>query len=192
MTTLTAANLHHLWETPGFPHRGWECTGVTDLNPDELSADEVEYETCEACGQHPIRFVHALAHDDWEGEVEVGCICSARLTEDYVTPYRRERELKNEAARRRRELKCQAARRDERAAYRLGVRGRWPGMHWRESSKGNPWLKVDDVLIVVFPARGGYRILVGDVFGIRTYPTLEEAKRACLVGFEYVHRKEDP
>jgi hypothetical protein len=33
--TLTAENLHRLWETPGFPHRGWECIATVDLNPDE-------------------------------------------------------------------------------------------------------------------------------------------------------------
>jgi hypothetical protein len=191
INATTAENLHRLWETPGFPHRGWECTGVVDLNPDELPADEVEYETCEACGQHPIRFVHTVEHDDWDDPVEVGCICSARLTEDYVTPYRRERELKNEASRRQRAARKARERLAAREACRALARSTWDRRPWRASAKGNLWLKVDGLPVVVFPAEGGYRCLVGDVFGIRTYRTIEEAKRACLLGFEYVHRKGD-
>jgi hypothetical protein len=160
-----------IWKIPGMPHRGWTLVDVEDLGePDH---------TCEACGKTEIRYVHTIEHPEFRN-LDVGCVCAEHLTEDYVNPRRLERELKG-----------QAARRDRRAAYRRGVRRRWPGMHWRESAKGNPWLKVDDVPIVVFPAEGGYRCLVGDVFGIRTYATLDEAKQACLVGFEYVHRKGD-
>jgi hypothetical protein len=190
-TATTAENLHHLWDTPGFPHRGWECLEVIDLNPDEEPADQVDYETCEACGRHPIRFVHVLEHDGWDDRVEVGCICSARLTEDYVTPIRRERELKNEAARRRRAAGKARERLAAREACRALARATWDGMRWQTSEKGNPWLKVDGLAVVVFPAGEGYRCLVGDVFGVRTYGTVEEAKRACLKGFEYVHEKGD-
>jgi hypothetical protein len=192
MNVTTAENLHHLWETPGFPHRGWECLDVVDLNPDELPAEEVEYGTCEACGQHPIRFVHVLRHDDWQDDVRVGCICSARLTEDYVTPYHRERELKNEAGRRRRQVIRAKVERAMQAARRERIRQNWGSMPWRTSSKGNAWTKPDGVLVVVFPAPGGYRYMAGGEFSTASYRDEDAAKAASLDGFERAHRREDP
>src|SRR5262249_34519020 len=158
------------------PHRGWECLGVRDLNPDELPSEEVEYGTCEACGQHPIRFVHTLGHDDWEGAIEVGCICSARLTEDDITPYRRERELRHEAARRQREAGRAAARRARREARRASLRERWDSMEWRISARGDAWVKPDGVLVVVFPVRGGFRYMAGGHFSDATFADEDDAK----------------
>jgi hypothetical protein len=56
--TTHSVNLSDLGKTRGFPHRGWDGIGVADLTPDNLPADEVAYGTCQACGKHPIRFVH--------------------------------------------------------------------------------------------------------------------------------------
>jgi hypothetical protein len=174
---MTAAILEGrcIWRIPDMPHRDWDLVGVEDLGEPA--------HTCEACGKTEIRYVHEIWHAEFR-TLLVGCVCCEHLTGDYVNPRRREQELRNEAARRNR-------RRDTRGAIRARARAAWDGMRWQVSDKGNPWTKVDGLRIVVFPAGEGYRCLVGDVFGVRTYGTALEAKRACLVGFEYVHQKGD-
>jgi hypothetical protein len=158
MDPETERDLHDLWHAPGFPHRGWECVDVIDLNPDDDPSEEVSYETCQACGQYPIRFVHVLRHWEWPGEIEVGCVCSERLTCDYVSPKRREQELKRRAS----------------------IRRRWLTKRWRTSAKGNPWLKVKGHRLVVFPTADGFSCSVDGVFSRYTYPTEQMAKLACL------------
>jgi hypothetical protein len=53
------------WSEPGVPHRGWTCTGVTDL--EEPAA------TCEMCETAAIRYVHHMEHADYPGGLGVGC-----------------------------------------------------------------------------------------------------------------------
>src|SRR4051794_10583946 len=118
MTTAVAED-RRVWKIPGMPHRGWECIHVVDLNPDELPAEEVDYATCEACGQHPIRFVHTIVHDAWPCGLDVGRVCVEHLTGDYVNPRLREGELKRKAAARR----------------------GWAKKPWRTSANGNTWMK---------------------------------------------------
>ncbi len=164
-------NLTDLWKTPGFPHRGWDCVDVIDLNPEELPSDGVEYATCEACGQYPVRFVHVLVHDAWEDQVEVGCVCAEKLTGDYVNPKRHEAELKKRSA----------------------TRQRWLKRKWKTSPKGNPWLKVEGRLITVFPSRfsAGYCYVIDGNFSRKTYPTPRAAMMASYEGFDYLNRRKE-
>jgi hypothetical protein len=159
----TAANLYDLWGTPGFPHRGWDCVDIIDLNTDELPAEEVDYETCEACGQHPIRFAHVLVHDRWEDEVRVGCVCSEKLTGDYVNPKRHEAELRRRAV----------------------TRARWITRKWGRSAKGNARLKVRGHHITVFPSRfsAGFCYSIDGHYSRRTFPDERAAKVASYDGF---------
>ena len=47
------------------------------------------------CGQEKIRYVHILQHPNFSGELRVGCICTEHMTDDYINPQKKERELKN-------------------------------------------------------------------------------------------------
>jgi hypothetical protein len=175
--STAATELGDLWHAEGFPHRGWECTHVEDLNPDELPADEVEYETCQACGQHPIRFVHTIVHDDWPDEVDVGRICVEHLTGDYVNPARREAELKRRAAGVKR----------QREAYERG-RAKWAARSWRESAKGNLWTRHEGLGVTVFRFGSGWRIVVDGVFGRKTYASQHEAQQASYDAVSWVKK----
>jgi hypothetical protein len=158
----------HLWKAPGFPKLKWDCVDVIDLNPDELPGDEVEYETCEACGRYPVRFVHCLVHDEWDDEIRVGCLCAEKLTRDRVNPRRREDELRKRAA----------------------ARARWTTRRWRRSAKGNLYLKAKGHRIVVMPSRfvEGWTFSADGIFSRRTFPDELAAKRASYDGYEYMRR----
>lgn len=49
------------------------------------------------CGNEKIRFVHGLINPDFDGEMNVGCVCAEKMTNDYVNPERRENEVRNRA-----------------------------------------------------------------------------------------------
>jgi hypothetical protein len=157
-----------LWKTPGFPHRGWDCVDVIDLNPDNLPSECVDYESCEACGHYPVRFVHCLVHDEWVDEARVGCVCAERLTGDYVNPKRHEAELRR----------------------RSTARARWASRRWRHSARGNAWVKVRGHHVVVFPslASEGWTFAVDGVVSRRTFPDERAACLASYDGYEYMSR----
>jgi hypothetical protein len=159
----TADNLHNLWRTEGFPHRGWQCLDVVDLNPDNAPHYEVDYGTCDVCGHYPIRFVHVLLHDEWSGQIEAGCVCAEKLTGDYISHKDHERDLRRRAA----------------------ARANWLKRRWRISAKGNKWLNVDGHHVTVFLSRHdpGYRASVDGAFSPASYPT-EQA--AMMAAFDYV------
>ncbi|NSX86358.1 hypothetical protein G6L86_12255 [Agrobacterium tumefaciens] len=73
------------------------------------------------CGREEIRYVHHMVNEDYEGGLDVGCVCAEKMEDDYVNPRRRERDLKNVAARRK----------------------RWLTRKWKTSQSGNPYLKTD-------------------------------------------------
>jgi len=165
--TIHSVNLGDLGKTRGFPHRGWDCIGVADLNPDNLPSCKVEYGTCQACAKHPIRFVHTLVHDDWADAIKVGRICVEHLTDDYVNPKRRESELRNRSRR------------------RAAARCRWICLQWRTSVNGNLWAKVKGHHVVIFPSRfsEGYGFGIDGKFHRGTFPTQWDAKMASCDRF---------
>ena len=64
------------WSTPGVPHKGWSCEGVEDLGaPDAV---------CEMCETQDIRYVQTMFHPDYEGPLDVGCVCAERMENDYI------------------------------------------------------------------------------------------------------------
>ncbi|MBP2657697.1 MAG: hypothetical protein H6Q69_729 [Firmicutes bacterium] len=42
-----------------------------------------QYEECEMCNQEGVRYVHLMQHPKYPGELRVGCICAAKMEEDY-------------------------------------------------------------------------------------------------------------
>ncbi len=118
---------------------------------------------CEMCGQENVRYVHEMSHPEYQGGLQVGCVCAEKMSEDYTGPADRERKLHNRVAR----------------------RSRWLNRKWRTSSKGNPYLNVEHVNVVVYPIkRGRYRGQWG--YGVdgktsaRSYPTEQAAKLAAF------------
>ena len=63
-----------LYETPGFPHKGWKYNYCEDL--DGLDGN------CDICGT-AIRYVHHLSHPLWNN-ISVGCMCSEKLISKYA------------------------------------------------------------------------------------------------------------
>jgi hypothetical protein len=143
-----------LSSTSGVPHKGWLLNDVIDLQLDEGLVFG-EYEDCEFCNQEQIRYVHILGDHDYSGSIRVGCICSCNLTEDYITPKRRERELRNAAAR----------------------RGRFHDRKWRITKRGGQAITIDRFRVTVgkiFTVK--FSLWINSKDGTRSYDELRTAK----------------
>jgi hypothetical protein len=153
-----------LWSQAGVPHRGWHCVGVEDIRLDGQPEDEAEYATCQMCGNERIRFVHMMEHPDYGRGVEAGCVCAEKMSGDYVNPRLQEGRLRKKASR----------------------KARWLRRKWRTSHKGNHYLNVDGMNLVVFPAKfkpGRWCFRVDGDFSRSTYATHDEAKLALFEEF---------
>jgi hypothetical protein len=75
------------WKQRGVPHRGWACVDVQDLGAPMV--------VCEMCEIVSIRYVHVMEHEDYDGQLGVGCVCAQHMEEDRIGPKRRERLLIN-------------------------------------------------------------------------------------------------
>lgn len=136
----------NLWNQPEVPHKGWQFVNVIDTETTE--------EVCEMCGKEHIRYVHTMAHPNYSGLLNVGCVCAEKMADDYVNPRKRERELKNAAAKRLRDNKRKIA---QDAEHRQAILS----AQWKESKNGNPYLQVyleyrhgvRKVLAVVFKSK---------------------------------------
>lgn len=141
----------YTWKIPDMPHRGWSLVEVIDL--------EEATHTCDACEFTPIRYVHVIDHAEFR-TLEVGCVCSEHLTEDYVNPREWERRLRNRAA----------------------AKSRWFGKEWNLSPKGAWWIKQKGHHVAVFPSRfgDGWRCSFDGEFGRLTHATKEDAMNAVF------------
>ena len=122
------------------------------------------------CGNHPIRYVHVMEHDDYEDQMNVGCVCAEHMSDDYLNPKSREKRLRNRAARRR----------------------NWLALKWKTSRKGNPYLKKDGMILTVFPDQfreGMWGFGVDGDFSAEKYDSQDAAKLALFE--EYFERLTD-
>jgi hypothetical protein len=117
-----------LWNQPGLPHKGWRCVGVEDLRDDEDG--DYEPATCQMCGNESLRFVHSMEHDDYEGQVDAGCVCAEKMCEGYDGKAK-EQGLINRAKR----------------------KANWLKRKWRRSQKGNPFLTIEGRKVGIHPDR---------------------------------------
>jgi len=78
----------------------WSTCGPTASQ----SADEIDYATCQMCGNEKIRYVYIMEHPNLDEHFEVGCVCAEKMSDDYEGPKRREAKLRNRTARRTRWL----------------------------------------------------------------------------------------
>lgn len=146
-----------LSSVPGVPHKGWSLVDVIDSRDDE-GTDFDDYESCEFCDQEHIRYVHVLSHREYPDTMRVGCICSCHLTEDYVNPKRREREVRNLAAKRK----------------------RFVTTNWGRNRYGGETKEVDGYRITVSQKRDGFRIWINGKEGSRFYAAAEIAKATAF------------
>lgn len=117
----------NLWDQPDVPHKGWIFLDVIDTETAEA--------TCEMCGNERIRYVHIMSHADYAERLSVGCVCAEKMADDYVNPRRRERVLRNAAAKRVRDKKREQAQKEEHRQKILDA-------VWHASKNGNPYLRV--------------------------------------------------
>jgi hypothetical protein len=67
------------------------------------------------CERAEVRYVHVMTHPDFDGELEVGCVCAGRMEEDYKAAEEREADLKRLARKVERETRKEL---DREAAWR--------------------------------------------------------------------------
>ena len=158
--------MSYLWDKPGVPRKDWQCVNVIDLRADGGSPDETDYATCEMCGNEKIRYVHIMEHDEYDEELQVGCVCAEKMSGDYVNPKKRQSELQN-----------RAVRRSKRKAS-------WAKCAWKRSSKGNLWMKTDGHNITVFasPYKEGKWVFIID--GAYSQPIYNSEAEAQLATFD--------
>jgi hypothetical protein len=81
---------HGLWSREGVPHSGWDIVNVVDLGPNNAI-------TCEMCqSQHNVRYTHIMRHNYYHEDLQVGCVCAERMSNDYVNPRKNIARLKQD------------------------------------------------------------------------------------------------
>jgi hypothetical protein len=143
------------WARRGVPHKGWTCTGVTDLGE--------PLHICEMCETMTIRYVHHMHHDDYPEDLDCGCVCAGHMEDDYVNAQARERWMHNVNSRRK----------------------NWLTRAWRTSRKGNAFLNTDGCNIVVFELGSGYGYRIEHIdtersFKSKRFPSEKTAKLAAF------------
>ena len=147
---------HGKWSQPNVPRKGWTCFDYSDLGSPSA--------ICEMCEHQEIRYVHHMSHPNYHGTLAVGCVCAENMELNYNAPKERERKLKNIAAKRR----------------------KWLSRNWKISSKGNDYIVVDGIHVVVFKKSGKWAARITDqmseesLTSSRPYPTQDEAKLAAF------------
>ncbi|WGQ16719.1 hypothetical protein [Sphingobacterium faecium] len=127
---------------------------------------ETDYETCMMCGNEKIRYVHIVEHAEVGEESRVGCSCAEKMTNDYLNPERRERELRNKANR----------------------RVNWTKKDWKWSKNGNHFLNIEEHHLLIYRDKetNKYKVKIDETFGMKTSDTLEKAKIAVFNEIEYL------
>ena len=159
------------WKQQGIPHKGWSLIDVIDVREDGQAEWETEYETCMMCGNEKIRYVHIVEHREVGEEFRVGCNCAAKMTDDYINPERREKELRNRANR----------------------RINWTKKQWKSSKNGNYYLNIESrhLLIYTDSKTRKFKVKIGEIFGHKTFDSIEKAKIAAFNGMEYLKETGD-
>lgn len=154
------------WSQPGIPQKGWTCEGIEDLGSPDV--------TCEMCEVQEIRYVHTMAHPNYDGTLDVGCVCAEHMEEDYVRPRQRERALRNAANRKK----------------------NWLTRRWHLSAHGHPFINTNGFNVTIFrnsDQSWGGRIIERatgrSVLAKRRYDTEDRAKLAAFDGLVFLQTK---
>lgn len=154
------------WNLPNIPHKGWILQDVIDIREDGQTVEETDYETCMMCNNERIRYVHILTHIEVEKEFKVGCVCAEKMTNDYVNPKQLEKKLKQKTSR----------------------RINWIKKHWKETESHNLTLIFEGQRLLIFTDKktNKFKCKIGEVWGKKTFDTLDKAKIAVFNGIEYL------
>lgn len=76
----------------GAPLENWSCTEVEDGE----TADFI----CELCGCDRVRFIHVMAHADYDGVLQVGCVCAGYMEGDLIAAKERDDAARRKSSRR--------------------------------------------------------------------------------------------
>jgi len=157
------------WKQPGIPRKGWTLLHVIDIREDGQSESDTDYETCMMCGNEKIRYVHVVEHSEVSSEFRVGCSCAEKMTEDYVNPARREKDVRNRSSR----------------------LLNWTKKQWKKSKNGTYYLKIEERLLLIFQDKktSKYKVKIGDTFGEKAFDKIEKAKVAVFKGIEFLKEK---
>ncbi len=151
------------WQTPGIPHKGWQHQSCYDT---EANDENEAWHTCQMCGMEKVRYVHVLTHDQY-GEIEVGCVCASKMTQDYVGPKAAETAARNRSTR----------------------RSTWLTRKWIETPKGYRLTK-GPFSVLVYSAGPAWKVMVSDddrkIWGKKRFESIDKAK---LAAFDYVDRQ---
>lgn len=157
---------HGKWSLPGVPHKGWTCVDDEDLGRPRA--------ICEMCEEQKIRYVHYMTHPDFDGTLAVGCICAGHMEENPQAAKAREKTLQNIAKR----------------------KANWLSRNWRRSTKGNEYLNVDGMNVVVYPKGTKWAARISDrhtdqsITSKQSYSTSDAAKLAAFDKMIELRRKE--
>jgi hypothetical protein len=164
---MTSVNL---WNQTNIPHKNWYCVDVID--------NKTPNATCEMCGNECVRYVHVMSHPEHQGYLNVGCVCAEKMENDYVNPRKRERKLRNAAARIVRQKKRAAENREKNISLVQNA-------NWALSQSGNYYLNVLGIKyschIVVVKSKFGnfWAIGTNGKFSSYKYSSREDAMRAA-------------
>ena len=108
---------------------------------------------CQMCGHQIIRYVHHMIHPQYRS-LGVGCVCAGKMEGDVEAARKRERDFKNRAAR------LENFRRRT----------------WKNSKKGNPYLRVNNRVIVLYYSKQHqcWSYAIDNSFSQSKYKTREE------------------
>jgi hypothetical protein len=143
------------------PHRGWSCIDIYDDGED----GEELHRVCEMCETQLIRYVHVMQHPDWEGKLEVGCVCAGHMEEDYEGARKRETAFKS----------------------RRKGRAHWLERRWRRSAAGNPYINANGFNVVVFRRGSGWTARIihrATDLGWMLKKDYETAEEAALAAYD--------
>lgn len=125
---------------------------------------------CEMCGYQIIRYVHQMEHPNYRS-LAVGCVCAGRMEGDVAQAKRREAEFKNKQTRRVNFFK----------------------RTWKQSRKGNEYLKIDGHVVVLYhhvpdradmKGRDVWKYSIDNTFCQTAYTTRERALAGAFDALE--------
>lgn len=125
---------------------------------------------CEMCGYQIIRYVHQMEHPNYRS-LAVGCVCAGRMEGDVAQAKRREAEFKNKQTRRVNFFK----------------------RTWKQSRKGNEYLKIDGHVVVLYhhvpdradmKGRDVWKYSIDNTFCQAVYTTRERALAGAFDALE--------
>jgi hypothetical protein len=135
------------WKNNGLPRKGWVFYDIED----SLSLNSF----CEWCGTS-IRYIHILFHPDNDILTNCGCICAEHLTEDYVNPKKREKNLKSH---------LNKIKRLKKTVFK----------NFRQSKNGNYYFKCDGLFVLIYKKNLKYKLKINEIWGKKEFNNFENA-----------------